>query len=73
MYLRNHLVHGHRAVREGFPLRGYFLWSLMDNFEWADGYTKRFGIYYVDFETQKRTPKLTAEYYRETIARNSVL
>jgi beta-glucosidase len=73
MYLRNHLVHGHRAVSEGFPLRGYFLWSLMDNFEWADGYTKRFGIYYVDFETQKRTPKLTAEYYRETIARNSVL
>ena len=70
MYLRNHLVNAHRATAEGWPLRGYFLWSLMDNFEWADGYTKRFGIYYVDFKTQKRTPKLTAEYYRETIARN---
>ena len=70
MYLRNHLVNAHRATAEGWPLRGYFLWSLMDNFEWADGYTKRFGIYYVDFKTQKRTPKLTAEYYREAIARN---
>jgi len=70
MYLRNHLVHAHRATAEGWPLRGYFLWSLMDNFEWADGYTKRFGIYYVDFKTQRRTPKLTAEYYREAIARN---
>ena len=70
MYLRNHLVNAHRATAEGWPLRGYFLWSLMDNFEWADGYTKRFGIYYVDFKTQKRTPKLTAQYYREAIARN---
>ncbi len=73
MYLRNHLVHAHRATAEGWPLRGYFLWSLMDNFEWADGYTKRFGIYYVDFKTQKRTPKLTAQYYREAIARNCVV
>jgi beta-glucosidase len=73
MYLRNHLVNAHRATAEGWPLRGYFLWSLMDNFEWADGYTKRFGIYYVDFKTQKRTPKLTAEYYREAVARNSAL
>jgi beta-glucosidase len=70
MYLRNHLVNAHRATAEGWPLRGYFLWSLMDNFEWADGYTKRFGIYYMDFKTQKRTPKLTAQYYREAIARN---
>jgi beta-glucosidase len=70
MYLRNHLVHAHRAAAEGWPLRGYFLWSLMDNFEWTDGYGKRFGIHYVDFETQRRLPKLSAEYYREVIARN---
>jgi beta-glucosidase len=69
MYLRNHLVHAHRAVAEGWPLRGYFLWSLMDNFEWADGYGKRFGIHYVDFRTQRRIPKLSAAYYREVIAR----
>ena len=48
----------HRAVAEGYPLKGYFLWSLMDNFEWADGYTKRFGIHYTDFATQRRIPKL---------------
>jgi len=73
MYLRNHLANAHRATAEGWPLRGYFLWSLMDNFEWADGYTKRFGLYHVDFKTQKRTPKLTAEYYREVIARNAAV
>jgi beta-glucosidase len=69
MYLRNHLVHAHRAVAEGWPLRGYFLWSLMDNFEWSDGYGKRFGIHYVDFQTGRRIPKLSAAYYREVIAR----
>lgn len=72
MYVRNHLVQAHRAVSEGWPLTGYFLWSLMDNFEWTDGYTKRFGAFYVDFATQKRTPKLTAEFYREVIARNAL-
>ena len=73
MYLRNHLVHAHRATVEGWPLRGYFLWSLMDNFEWTDGYGKRFGVHYVDFETQRRVPKLSAEYYREVIARNGAV
>lgn len=73
MYLREHLVQAHRAASEGWPLTGYFLWSLMDNFEWADGYTKRFGIYHVDFETQERTPKLSAGFYREVIARNSLI
>lgn len=73
MYLRNHLTQLHRAAVEGYPVKGYFLWSLMDNFEWADGYSKRFGIHYVDFKTQKRTPKLSAEWYREVIAHNAVL
>ena len=72
MFLRNYLINLRRATAEGFPVRGYFVWSLMDNFEWADGYSKRFGIYYVDFETQKRTPKLSAEFYREVIRRNAV-
>lgn len=73
MYLRNHLAHAHRATAEGWPLRGYFLWSLMDNFEWTDGYSKRFGIHYVDFQTQRRIPKLSAAYYREAVARNSAV
>jgi beta-glucosidase len=73
MYLRNHLTHLQRAAAEGFPVKGYFLWSLMDNFEWADGYSKRFGIHYVDFKTLKRTPKLSAEWYHEVIARNAVV
>jgi beta-glucosidase len=73
MYLRNYLTHLHRATSEGVPVRGYFLWSLMDNFEWSDGLAKRFGLYHVNFETQRRTPKLSASYYREVIARNSVV
>ncbi|MGR6330387.1 GH1 family beta-glucosidase [Sphingomonas sp. XXL09] len=73
MYLRNYVGQFRRAVAEGYPLKGYFLWSLMDNFEWADGYTKRFGIHYVDFATQKRTPKLSARWYREVIRRNALV
>ena len=72
MYLRNHLTHLHRAASEGYPIKGYFLWSLLDNYEWADGYSKRFGLHYVDFKTQTRTPKLSADWYREVIARNAV-
>jgi beta-glucosidase len=72
MYLRNHLTQLHRAASEGYPIKGYFLWSLLDNYEWADGYSKRFGIHFVDFKTQVRTPKLSAEWYREVIARNAV-
>jgi beta-glucosidase len=73
MYLRNHITHMHRAASEGYPVKGYFLWSLLDNFEWADGYSKRFGLHYVDFKTQKRTPKLSAEWYREVIRSNTVV
>ena len=72
-YLRSYLTQLRRATAEGIPVRGYFLWSLMDNFEWADGYTNRFGIHYVDYASQKRTPKLSADFYREVIARNAVV
>jgi beta-glucosidase len=72
MFLRNYLTHLHRATREALPVKGYFLWSLLDNFEWADGYRRRFGIHHVDFSTQKRTPKLSAEWYRQVIAHNSL-
>ena len=72
MYLRNYLIQLQRATAEGVPVLGYFLWSLMDNFEWSDGYEQRFGIYHVDFKTKRRTPKLSASFYRETIARNAV-
>ena len=72
MYLRACLMHLQRATRDGVPVRGYFLWSLLDNFEWADGYATRFGIVHVDHATQKRTPKLSAAFYREVIARNAL-
>jgi beta-glucosidase len=73
MYLRNYLTQLQRATAEGVPVRGYFLWSLLDNFEWADGYATRFGLVHVDYATQKRTPKLSASFYREVIARNAVM
>jgi beta-glucosidase len=73
MYLRNYLTHLQRATTEGVPVRGYFLWSLLDNFEWGDGYTNRFGLHYVDYATQTRTPKLSAAFYKEMIARNALV
>ncbi|MCA6105640.1 GH1 family beta-glucosidase [Bradyrhizobium cenepequi] len=73
MYLRNYLQQLQRATSQGVPVAGYFLWSLIDNFEWADGYQKRFGIYRVDFRTQRRTPKLSASFYREVIKQNAVV
>jgi beta-glucosidase len=66
-YLRDHLEAALRAEAEGVDLRGYFVWSLLDNFEWAFGYTKRFGIVYVDYPTQRRIPKRSAHWYREWI------
>jgi beta-glucosidase len=71
MYLRNYLAQLQRATSEGVPVRGYFLWSLMDNFEWIYGFEKRFGLYRVDFDTQVRTPKLSVSFYRNVIARNA--
>jgi beta-glucosidase len=72
MFLRNYFTQMQRATSDGIPLKGYFLWSFLDNFEWADGYDKRFGLHYVDFKTQQRIPKLSAIYYRDVIAANRV-
>ena len=72
MFLRNYLTMLQRATAEGVPVRGYFLWSLFDNFEWVDGYATRFGLIRVDYATQVRTPKLSAAYYAEVIRRNAV-
>jgi beta-glucosidase len=72
MYLRNYLTQLQRATSEGVPVRGYFLWSLMDNFEWIFGFEKRFGLYHVDFETQRRVAKLSASFYRDVVARNAI-
>jgi beta-glucosidase len=66
-YLRDHLRAAHAAVEQGVDLRGYFAWSLLDNFEWAEGFSKRFGLYHVDFATQQRSPKASARFYREVI------
>ncbi|GJM45219.1 MAG: beta-glucosidase [Gemmatimonadota bacterium] len=66
-YLRTHLEAVRTAIRQGVDVRGYFAWSLLDNFEWAAGYSKRFGLVHVDFETQQRTPKASALVYRDLI------
>ncbi|WP_304241501.1 GH1 family beta-glucosidase [Gracilinema caldarium] len=67
-YLRSHFQAMSQALDEGVPLKGYFLWSLLDNFEWAHGYSKRFGIIYMDYSTLQRIPKDSYYYYRDVIA-----
>ncbi|GFJ80334.1 hypothetical protein Phou_045140 [Phytohabitans houttuyneae] len=71
-YLDGHLRAVHTAIERGVDVRGYLVWSLMDNFEWAEGYRKRFGIIHVDYRTQRRTPKDSALWYRDVIARNGL-
>jgi beta-glucosidase len=71
-YLAQHLTAVHRAIEAGVDVRGYYVWSLLDNFEWAWGYSKRFGIIFVDYETQERVPKDSAQWFRDVIARNAV-
>ena len=66
-WLRTHFEAARRAVKEGYPLKGYFVWSLLDNFEWSEGYFKRFGIHYIDYDTQERVPKASAHYVKEVI------
>jgi beta-glucosidase len=71
-YLSGYFSAAAQALREGVDLRGYFVWSLLDNFEWAKGYSKRFGLVFVEYGSQRRIPKSSAYWYRELIARNAV-
>lgn len=71
-YLSEHLAAAHRAIMDGVPLGGYFVWSLLDNFEWTQGYQKRFGLHWVDYATQRRIPKDSASWYREVAAGGSL-
>ena len=67
-FLHDYLQQYRRAIAEGVPALGYFLWSIMDNFEWAEGYAKRFGLIHVDYATQQRTLKDSADWYQQVIA-----
>jgi len=73
MFLRNYLTQLQRATAEGVPVRGYFQWSSMDNFEWSAGYGNRFGLIYIDYATLKRTPKLSAAFFAAVVARNQLV
>ncbi len=67
-YLRSHVRAVQAAVEAGVDVRGYFVWSLLDNFEWAEGYSKRFGLVRVDYPTQRRIPKRSAHWYGQVIS-----
>ncbi|MGH8009411.1 MAG: family 1 glycosylhydrolase, partial [Candidatus Binatia bacterium] len=71
-YLHEHLLRAHRAAEDGVPLGGYFVWSLLDNFEWAQGYSKRFGVIYVDYSTQERIVKRSGRWYADVTRENAV-
>ena len=72
-YLKGHLMKAHQAIEDGIPLKGYYVWSIMDNFEWAYGYSKRFGIVFVDYkDNQKRYIKQSGHFYSDVIARNGI-
>lgn len=71
-YLRSHFQQAARAIEAGVPLEGHYVWALIDNFEWAEGYTERFGLVNVNFDTQKRSPKKSFDWYRGVIAKNAV-
>jgi beta-glucosidase len=72
-YLRSHIEAAYRAIRDGVDLRGYFVWSLLDNFEWAEGYSKRFGLLFVDYPSQRRIPKSSYWWYRRVVEANGIL
>jgi beta-glucosidase len=70
-YLRSHVEAARDALADGVPLGGYFVWSLMDNFEWGQGVSKRFGLFHVDYATQRRTPRESAHWYRALLTRGT--
>lgn len=72
-FYRSYLTHVHRAVTKGVDVKGYFAWSFCDNFEWAFGYTKRFGLHFVDYESQKRYPKGSSKWYSKVIQSNEIM
>ncbi|MGV9810206.1 GH1 family beta-glucosidase [Micromonospora chersina] len=71
-FLRDHFAAAHRAIRDGVPLESYHVWSLLDNFEWNEGYEQRWGLVYVDYPTQRRVLKRSAHWYRDVIRRNGL-
>jgi len=71
-FLKGYFSAAHKAIEEGINLKGYFIWSFIDNFEWVLGYEKRFGLIHIDFKTCKRTPKKSAGWFKEVIASNSI-
>lgn len=71
-YLRQILIWLYKAMEDGIPVKGYYVWSLLDNFEWSAGYTLRYGLYYTDYKTKQRIPKKSAEWYREVIRQHGV-
>ncbi|TDB76818.1 GH1 family beta-glucosidase [Micromonospora sp. KC723] len=71
-FLRDHITAAHRAIADGVPVESYHVWSLLDNFEWAEGYEQRWGLVYVDYTTQRRVPKRSAHWYRDVIRDNGL-
>ena len=72
-FLRDHMLAAYRAIKEGVRLNGYFVWTITDNFEWAEGYSKRFGLVHTDYRTLKRTPKKSFYWYKQVIQNNGLL
>ncbi len=72
-YIHDHLAALHTAIENGVPVKGYFVWTLMDNFEWAEGYRTRFGLIYVDYKTQERTIKRSGKWYAEVVSGNELI
>ena len=72
-FLRDHMLAAYRAIKEGVRLNGYFVWAIIDNFEWAEGYSKRFGLVHTNYETLERTPKKSFYWYKRTIQNNGLL